>query len=81
MSRHILVKYSERGLVVGGRVSPLFSQLYLTITVAASLVSYTVAISRHLVPGTTSQDMDPIFLRTETGSLQYYVLAPFISSS
>ena len=47
MFRHVLVKYSERGLVSGGGVSPLFGQLYLTLTLASSAVSYTVVASRH----------------------------------
>ena len=43
----MLVKYSDRGLVSGGRVSPLYGQLYLTITLAISAFFYAVVEARH----------------------------------
>ena len=43
----MLVKYSDRGLVSGGRVSPLYGQLYLTIVLANSAFSFAMVEARH----------------------------------
>ena len=50
----MLVKYSDRGLVSGGRVSPLYGQLYLTITLAISALLYVVIEARHFRAHTES---------------------------
>ena len=67
MFRHVLVKYSERGLVSGGGVSPLFGQLYLTVTLASSAVSYTVVASRHF-----HTESPPAMLKYSKLQLKYF---------
>ena len=51
----MLIKYSDRGLVSGGRVSPLFGQLYLTVTLATTIFSYLVVEARHFRPSNEPQ--------------------------
>ena len=64
--RHVLIKYSDRGLVSGGQVSPLYGQLYLTVTLATSAFSYVVVEARHFRPYTEAQ---PALLKYWTFSL------------
>ena len=45
--RHVLVKYSDRGLVSGGRVSPLYGRLYLTLALANTTIFFAVVEARH----------------------------------
>ena len=63
------MKYSDRGLVVHGRISSLFEQLYLTVTVGVSLMYYMVGLSRHFYSRTNqNQSEEPIFLRNIANS-------------
>ena len=64
------MKYSDRGLVFGGRVSPLYGQLYLTITLAASIVSYMVVLALH-IPDSAPQ---PVMLRFQKNTQRTKIL-------
>ena len=60
----MLVKYSDRGLVSGGQVSPLYGQLYLTLTLAISAFLYAVIEARHFRAHT---EAPPALLEYEMG--------------
>ena len=70
--RYILVKYADRGLVVKGRISPLFQQLYLTATLSASLMYYSIALSRHFQSDKGEEDT-PLLLRKTLHSFNEFI--------
>ena len=57
------MKYADRGLVIKGKISPLFEQLYLTAAVAGSVMAYSISMIYHFKQSSSGGHDIPMFLR------------------